>query len=467
MSARRTLRGPVRRHADQLVRDAQRSWRSPGVSAGVVAGGTPVWSRHVGQARVGPEESPGDGVPADDDTQFMIGSITKTFTAVLVLSLRDRGLLDLDDPLERHLPGTRHGSLTLRQMLSHSSGLQREPVGRVWETLAPPGEEQLIRELDSAERVLPPHFVFHYSNLAFALLGQVVQRLEGASWEEVCRRRILAPLGMTRTGLTPDEQTRAHGYLVHPHASTARAERRLDLAATAAMGGLWSTVSDLGRYAAFVADPPSDVLAADTLEEMCRPLVIVDLDTWTRGFGLGFEMLRRGERVLVGHGGAMPGFLAGLRVRRKEKVGAVVFANTGAGAEPVTLAGDLVEAVLDDLVAAGDPWTPSRPDPALRGVLGSWWSEGEELVLEVRDGTLWMRVPGADLPWVATRFAPDGADRYRAVEGRERGEVLELVRDEAGEVVRLYFATYALTRQPAAFAEIAAAAEDVDAADLR
>jgi CubicO group peptidase (beta-lactamase class C family) len=442
------LSAGVVRDLERRLRVAQRDWRSPAVSAGVVRDGQLVWSGHVGSARV-------EGtVPPGDDTQYMIGSITKTFTAVLVMALRDEGKLALDDRLDAYLPGTRHGAVTIRQMLAHASGLQREPVGRIWENLQAPDEERLLRELEDAERVLPPHFVFHYSNLAYALLGQIVERLEKRSWEETVSERILAPLEMRHTGVAPDEEARALGYLVHPHAGTVTLEPRFDLRATTALGGLWSTVADLGRYASFVADPVDEVLSADTVEEMCRPLIMTDVDGWSRAYGLGFDLQRVGERVLAGHGGAMPGFLAGLRVRRADRVGAVAFSNSSAGAETVALAAELVTTVLDAEPSLVEPWTPSQPQAGLGELLGSWWSEGEEIVLEVRDNQLWARLPGAG-GLGATRFEREAPDRFRAVQGRERGELLEVVRADDGTVLRMYFATYAVTRTPQAFADLA------------
>ena len=350
-----------------------------------------------------------------DDTQYMIGSITKTFTAVLVMALRDEGRLALDDRLDAYLPGTRHGAVTIRQMLAHASGLQREPVGRIWENLEAPDQERLLRELEDAERVLPPHFAFHYSNLAYALLGQIVERLEKRSWEETVTERILAPLEMRHTGLTPDEDARALGYLVaparrhrHPRAAVRPARHLRRSAGCGAPSPTWAATPR------FVADPVAEVLSPDTVEEMCRPLIMTDVDGWGRAYGLGFDLQRVGERVLAGHGGAMPGFLAGLRVRRADRVGAVVFSNSSAGAETVALATQLVTAVLDAEPALAQPWTPSQPQPGLAELLGSWWSEGEELVLEVRDNQLWARLPGAG-GLGETRFEREGG---RPVPGR-------------------------------------------------
>ena len=435
------------RDLERAVREAQSQWHSPAVSAGVVRDGTLLWSTHVGSARLEPVTAP------TDDTQYMIGSITKTFTAVLVMVLRDAGRLSLDDRLETYLPQTRHGAVTIRSMLAHASGLQREPVGRIWENLDAPDRERLLRELEDAEQGLPVHFAFHYSNLAFGLLGEIVEQLEGRPWGDAVTERILAPLEMKNTGLAPDDGSRALGYQVHPHTGVVTLEPRFDLRATAPFGGLWSTLADLGRYAAFIADPLDEVLSPDTLEEMCRPVIMTDVEGWGRAFGLGYDLQRTGERVLVGHGGAMPGFLAGLRVRRQDRVGAVVFANSTAGAETTVLAGQLVNAVLDAEPAWVPLWTPSQPQPDFDGLLGSWWTEGEEIVFEVRENVLWSRIPGG-LPMSDTRFARMDADRFRAVAGRERGELLEINRGPGGDVERMYFATYALTRTPTAYANL-------------
>ena len=428
------------------IADAQRSWRTPSLSVGIARDGELAWSSHVGLSRLDPP------TPPHDDTQVMIGSITKSFTALLVMQLRDEGRLDLDDPLGTWLPNTRHAGLTVRRLLSHTSGLQREPVGRIWETLDAPDANRLLHELEDAEQVLPPHLAFHYSNLAFALLGQVVERLDGRSWEDVLRARILEPLGMSRTGLVP-ESDHAHGFQVDPFAGTATREPQLELRATAALGGLWSTVADMARYAAFLAQPDPAVLRAETLDEMCRPVVIVDLESWKSGYGLGYELVRSGDRVHMGHRGAMPGFLSGLRVNRKRGVGVFAVATSTAGAEPGPLATRLLDRVLDALPRVQPAWVPEQPQTDLDELLGSWWSEGEELVLEVREGELWMRV-AAGTALDETKFARADDSSFRAVEGRERGERLELVRDADGALSRLYFATYAVTRKPTAFADL-------------
>lgn len=435
---------------DHRLALAQRQWRSPAVSSGIVRDGALVWSRHVGAARLG-EDGHTDIAP-DDQTQFLIGSVTKTFTALLVMALRDEGRVDLDTPIGEYLPLPSHGGMLVRHLLSHSSGLQREPVTGFCLTPEPTSGPELLADLAHAEQVLPTAALFHYSNLAFAMLGQLVETVEQRPWQECLQERLLTPLGMTRTGLVPQDD-RAIGYSVHPYAGTVVAEQMGRPGAMAAVGELWSTVADLGRYAAFLADPDPAVLAPTTVEEMTRPVVMADLESWRGGYGLGFGLQRRGDRVFFGHGGAMPGFLTGLLVRPADRLGAVVFANTGTTATCVDLAAELLSTVLDESPTAPAPWTPERSDPATAELLGLWWTEGSALELYVEDGVLSARMPELGAASV-TRFAADGPDRFRAVAGRERGELLLVERDERAAVRRMTFATYPVTRDHRAFAQL-------------
>jgi CubicO group peptidase (beta-lactamase class C family) len=154
----------------RLVREAQSGERIPSISAAAVGNGEIVWQETLGIADLE------KGTEAEPNTQYRVGSITKTFTAAGVMQLRDAGVLELDDPLELHVPEAHHGHLTLRRMLTHLSGLQRELPGYVWETLEFPDREGLLAGLVDARQVLSPGARWHYSNLAFALLGEVVAR---------------------------------------------------------------------------------------------------------------------------------------------------------------------------------------------------------------------------------------------------------------------------------------------------
>ncbi|HEU5265273.1 MAG TPA: serine hydrolase domain-containing protein, partial [Jatrophihabitans sp.] len=317
-----TLRPDTTATLERLTRERQRKHRVPGLFAGVVRDGALAWQLGVGAADLGDLDTP----PAAGD-QFLVASNTKTFTAVLVMQLRDEGKLSLDDTLDRHLPAVTHSGVTIRSMLAHVSGMQREPVGDVWDTLVVPDRDELVAGFNEAERVHKPHHVFHYSNLAFSMLGELVARLDGRSWADSLRARILDPLEMTRTtvGLSG---AAVSGYFVPPYSDVPVPEPVLDLKALAPCGGLASTAEDMARWSAFVADPPAEVLAADTLEEMLQPQIMVDTQRWGMSFGLGFMLARSGDRLYAGHTGGMPGHITGLFTDRAGKTGAVVLMNS-------------------------------------------------------------------------------------------------------------------------------------------
>ena len=240
-------------------------------------------SRRSGMADV---EAKRDATP---ETQYRIGSITKTFTAVGIMQLRDAGELSLDDPLTAYLPESAHGP-TIGRMLAHSSGLQREPPGEIWETMKAPSREELLTGTGDAEQVLDPGTWWHYSNLAFALLGEVVARAHGGTWEDALRERILEPLGLGRT--TPDEtEPAARGYFVEPYSDAVRLEPELDLGGAGALGKLWSTTGDLARWGSFLVSGDDRVLSAGTLEQMSHVRAMVDHAGWTRCLGNGARAL--------------------------------------------------------------------------------------------------------------------------------------------------------------------------------
>jgi hypothetical protein len=148
----------------------------------------------------------------------------------------------------------------------------------------------------------------------------------------------------------------------------------------------------------------------------------------------------------------MPGHLGGLVVNRKTRIGAAVLTNTGAGAGPEKLALDLAVATIEALPAGTDSWEPDdEPPAALEPLLGRWWTEGHEVVISWRKGGLEALLvdgaPGRNVSYLE----PEGDDRWRVAEGRERGELLRVVRDAGGMVEKLYFATYPMRREPSTF----------------
>jgi CubicO group peptidase (beta-lactamase class C family) len=436
------------RSLHRIALGKQREGRVPGVYAAVCRGGQLLWGEGIGRADVAHERAPG---PED---QYLIASNTKTFVAVMVMQLRDEGRLSLDDLLGDHVPEVSH-PITIRQCLSHVSGMAREPLGDVWETLENPTAKELRRDFDDVERVLRPHHHWHYSNVVYAMLGQLIEELDGRSWEESLRVRLLEPLEMRRTSNGFDDGPHVTGYYVPPFDDVPRPEPVMDLKGLAPCGGLASTAADLARWSAFVADP-GELLSADTIEEMCQPQILLSTDSWNAAMGLGFFLIRTATgRTYVGHTGGMPGHITGVFTHRESGTGAIALMNNTAPVPPDAFAVELAEHVVEHDPVEDDPWEPGTSIPdELRPILGRWYSEGQPFVFWVEQGELRARV---DKPAAAaltpSRFERVEDDVYRDVSGRERGELLRVTRAADGSVVKLNWATYLFTREPIGFGE--------------
>lgn len=416
----------------RLLLERQREGHVPAVTAGIAREGELLWTKSVGLADVE------TGQPADPRLQYRIGSITKTFTAAVVLLLCDEGLVDLDDRLSIHLPEVPFGLVTVRSLLAHAAGVQQEMPGGIWEAFKGPDRPSLLGSLDAGGQVLPPWRAWHYSNLGYALLGEVVERRAKAPFAEAVRERVLAPLGLERTTWTRSEPA-ARGYLVHPHEDIVAPEPEVDLRAGAAHGQLWSTLADLAVWAATLRGDRPAVLPAGICEQMRTVHSMADPERWTRAWGLGLGLYRHSDRILAGHGGGLPGFRAALVFDPDDGMAAIVLANGTTGLDHVGVACELLERARPSLAPEPQAWQPSEPCPEeLRAVLGTWWFEGEQLVIWWRDGRLQAGSP--DAADEAVELIDEGDDRFRVAAGPYRGELVELRRDGAGGVVKLSWA---------------------------
>jgi CubicO group peptidase (beta-lactamase class C family) len=422
----------VSEQLDRLLQERQAD-RLPSVAASVVRKGEVVWANAVGVADYdeGREATPG--------TQYRIGSITKTFTTTAIMQLRDAGALDLDDRLEQHLDGIENGSPTIRRILAHLSGMQRE-VGEMFVDGKTPTEDDLVVEF-----ALPPAQAHHYSNLAFGLLGRVVAAKSGVAYTDYVDERILRPLGLERTTWYAQEPS-AQGYLVDEYAGTVAKEPATDLGGVAAMGQLWSTVEDLARWATFLAAGADGVLAASTVDELWFPQVMYYPDDWVLAWGLGLQLYNRDGKILGGHGGAMPGHLAGVYVHRKTGIGAAAATNAGTRGDMDLFCLQLAAKAMELWPEPIEPWHPEeQPPDDVRALLGVWWSEGSQFVFTWEKGSLRAKLAGTAPGRAETTFERDG-DGFVAAKGRERGERLRVDGD------RLVWAGYPFTRSQQPFA---------------
>jgi D-alanyl-D-alanine carboxypeptidase len=431
----------------------QRDGRTPSLVGAVVRDGRLVWCG---------SRSMIEGHAPDADTQYRIGSITKSFVAVLVMRLRDEGLLDLNDPLARHLPETAAGSagtgldaaglraagrLTVGQLLSHTSGIASETPAPWWERT--PGDlRPELADLLGADPVKhPAGRRYHYSNPGFALLGALVEQLRGAPWGEALRAEVLEPLGMGRTTLLPQAPA-AGGFAVHPWADVMRPEAVQDTGRMAPAGQLWSTAADLACWAAFLTAGREGVLNAATLEEMRRPAAPPDPTDPDGGYGLGLQLSRRGGRQLAGHTGSMPGFLATVWVSPEDSLGAIALTNATSGPQLGAIAADLLAITADAEPRLPAAWCPADAlDPDLLDLAGPWYWGTQAFALRVgADGGLSLTpLTGQGR---ATRFHVEHDGTWTGREGYYAGETLRPVRRADGSVSHLDLGSFVFTRGP-------------------
>ncbi len=422
------------------VREEQTSQRLPSLVVGVARDGRLQWWTAAGSTGV-PE-----GVPSDD-TQYRIGSISKTFVAVCVLRLRDEGRLDLSDRIGAHLPELADLPVTLAQLLSHTSGLPAETPAPWWERV-PGGDFSSLAGSSLGPEHLRwrPGRRFHYSNVGYAVLGELVRRVRRAPFWEVVRQELLEPLGMARTTVRP-VGPHAEGLAVHPHAPLVLSEPEHDAGSMAPAGQLWSTVADLARWSGVVAGAREDVLSAQTAAEMAEPLAVGDVpgQPWTAAYGLGLQLDNVGGTRRFGHAGAMPGHWAMLLVDQASKDALVAFANSTYQGSRRQLYDDLFSALASRHRPA--PFAPCAPaNPAALDILGTWYWGPVELRLGLgEDATLELRgvAPGRDCD-----FVPAGDGTYVGRFGYFAGERLVPVHRDDGSIAHLDLASFVLTRIP-------------------
>jgi CubicO group peptidase (beta-lactamase class C family)/RimJ/RimL family protein N-acetyltransferase len=354
--------------------------RIPGVAVGVLDDARLVHHASAGETRVG------GGVAPDVDTVFRIASMTKSFTAATLLLLRDEGALALDDPVARHvpeleglaLPTADSPPLTLRHLLTMSGGLPTDdPWGDRLQGLRADAFSALLR--DGLTFAWAPGTRFEYSNLGYGILGRVITNVAGEEYRQVVRDRLLRPLGLDASGYALDEidQDRlALGYVERD--GTFQPEPIDPYGALAPMGGLFSTVRDVARWVAWLADafPPRDEADGGPLSRASRremqqvhrmsdPSVQVPdatglpvLTARAYGFGLGVTHdLRLGQ--IVGHAGGYPGYGSYMCWHPASGVGVV-----GLGNARYAPLWDLSRRLLERLVAA-NPTHVRRPTPSV------------------------------------------------------------------------------------------------------
>jgi CubicO group peptidase (beta-lactamase class C family) len=296
------------------------------------------------------------GVPVDEDTIYHWASITKTFTGIAIMQLRDRGLLRLDDPVVKYLPELRAAhdpfgdmsEITIRHLMTHSAGF-RNPTwiwrddSKDWQPFEPPGWGQLVAMMPYTEVLFRPGSRFSYSNPGVIYLGRIIELLTHDDYEVYIDKNIFKPLEMYRSyfDATPYHllRHRSHSYYVRGGVRTA-ARFDADTGVTVSNGGLNAPLPDMVKYVNFLMGDPAKqgvydgVLKRSSLEEMWRPQLVAAGD-FTQGWmredtavGLSFFVDDIGGRRYVGHNGDQNGFKAYMSLCPETRTASLLAFNT-------------------------------------------------------------------------------------------------------------------------------------------
>jgi CubicO group peptidase (beta-lactamase class C family)/D-alanyl-D-alanine dipeptidase len=303
----------------------------PALSIAVIDDQQIVWAEGFGLA------DPKSKTPATADTVYRIGSVSKLFTDIAVMQLVERGELNLDAPVSDYLPDFHPKNpfgtpITLRQLMSHRSGLLREPpVGNYFET-SQPTLAATVQSLNETELVFAPNTHTKYSNAAIAVVGYLLEARNHEPFAQYLKSSVLDPMGLRHSSFEPNPAILAN--LAKAEMWTydgLKLEAPTFQLGMAPAGSMYSTVNDLGRFVSvLLAQGKAEngaVLKPATLEQMWSPQFP---NPGGRVFGLGFQVRSLDGHRLVGHGGAIYGFATTLNLLQEDKVGVAVVATKDA-----------------------------------------------------------------------------------------------------------------------------------------
>lgn len=446
--------------------DAQHDYEQiPSISVAIVHDQELVWSESVGVASLE------DRRLATSSTLYSICSISKLFTSIALMQLRDQGKVSLRDPVSKFLPWYAvkqqyddSSPVTLEGLLTHSAGLPRESDHPYWSgpEYPFPTKEAVIAGLENQETLYASRTKYQYSNLGLSLVGYVVEEVSGQPYHEYVRQHILDPLGMNET-YSEMPQQHIEGQLATGYSGMTRQGVRVEVPFFQAKGiapaaGYASTVDDLARFAMWqfrLRGNREEVLHGFTLAEMQRAH-FVDPDNDTRR-GLGFSVSKRDGKTWVGHGGSCPGFRTTFTMQNDEKIAAIAFINVQENPSKYArgvydLLGDAIrDAAKDDADMAteesddggnGDGGMSGSQDTVefdryvgryVRGMGAS-----ETAVVRWKGGIAMLRLPTDDPRGSLTVLRHVEGDTFRRVRsnGELGGEVI-FDTDDQGRVIRM------------------------------
>lgn len=419
---------------DSYIRKKVRREALPGIIVGVTDAKRTLWHRTYGFSNLDAK------TPAKEDTLFQIGSIGKSFASIALLELAERGKVDLNKPVKRYLPWleirSKHRPITLHHLLSHTGGIIAGPE----KTLEARSEIWGLRELEATAQ---PGEMFHYSNIGYKIVGEVLSAVERKSCPRVLLERVIRPLGMalTATEITNDLRGRtAVGYWpLHDDVPTRPDPEWVPctwIESDAADGSISSTALDMCSYVRMFLNrgrgPDGRVLSESAFRKMTQKVIRCDEGPRTEYYGYGLSVEPSRGHTLIGHTGGMLGFVSSIRLDLDEGVGAFASTNCSRTVDDITrLAVELLrrDRTHERLSGAELAVLPQRPD--LREFEGTY--TGVQHFLDIRKGGKGLRMRYGneliDLEWRGgDSFYADHPplDRYLFRFERDRGRVVEL-----------------------------------------
>jgi CubicO group peptidase (beta-lactamase class C family)/D-alanyl-D-alanine dipeptidase len=361
----------------------------PALSIALIDDGKLVWSEGFGF------EDHAHQRPATARTIYRVGSVSKLFTDLGIMQRVERGQLHLDEPITQVLPDFRPvnpfgGDITLRELMSHKSGLTREPpVGHYFDSKSP-SLKATVESLNQTTLVFAPQTHFKYSNAGVAVVGYVLERVAGEPFEDAVMHSVLEPLGMNDSAFSPQKHFEAH-----------LAEGRmwsydgLDFPAPTFQLGegpaasMYTSVDDLSRFLTMVTQNGSldgkQIISQESLHEMLTPQFGGD-------YGLGFAVDSLDGHKMFGHGGEVYGFTTQLSFLPNEKLGVVVATSMDdVSAATEHLADDALRFLLAKKLKTAPPAPVERSLPTpeeARAAAGTYKGAESNIILQEQSGHL-------------------------------------------------------------------------------
>lgn len=426
--------------------DEQMSYQGvPGMSVAVIHDQDVIWESAYGYADLQSKR------PMTPQTLCRLGSVTKLFTSTAIMQLRDAGKLKLDDPVTDYLPWFQvqnpfpdSPAITVRHLLTHTSGLPRDAPLPYWTTHSFPTLEQLKAVIPQIKLLTVPGVRYHYSNLGMGLLGHIIEAASGERYSTYVERHILEPLGMTHSTPDPSPEVLARmatQYMHRERDGSRRIHTYYDTGALRSAANMVSSVEELSRFAALqfrdgVAGG-EQILSGSTLGEMHRAEFVYP--SWRGGRGLGFAVSHDQDSgtTFVQHGGWIGGFRTEFLLDPARKLAIIVMTNAD-DASPGFFAGGIYKVFVTQLDAEASGKVERQPHPEWQPLLGDytdpWGWEYRVMIV------------GDDLVMRDASYPPDdnpeaGLTRLKPIEGLRfelpDGEPVVFELNDAGQVTRI------------------------------